>query len=387
MQKRAMLLPPHGVAVYGAALLATGLALLVRLLLRPYLGEDAPLLIFTLAVMFAASRGGLWPGMAATLLSALAGKLLFLPAIYSLRFERSHDVVRVILFLAIGASISLLNERLHAARRQAEAVARELAQSREELAVAYAREHRVAEALQSSLVRKPDPNAFPGLIVELFYETPSQETIGGDFYDALPLPEGRAALVVGDVSGKGMTAAARIAEIKFAVRAFLRESPYPAHTLRRLNHLLCETQTLEARGAGTFVSLALAVIDPRTGEVLASLAGAEPPLVIRGADKEAEVLELGGLPLGADCKIQEPYPSQALHLEIGDTLLIFTDGLTEAGHERGEMLDHPGVGRLAREAVALPTLHEMGQAILNGVHEWAGGTLSDDACLLLVRRR
>lgn len=380
MQKRAMLLLPYVVAV-----LATGLALLVRLLLQPYLGEDAPLLIFTLAVMFAASRGGLWPGMAATLLSALVGKLLFLPALYSLRFERPHDVIRVILFLAIGASISLLNERLHAARRHAEAVAGELARSREELAVAYAREHRIAEALQQSLVQKPDPDAFPGMVVELFYETPSHETIGGDFYDVLPLPEGRAALVVGDVSGKGMAAAARIAEIKFAVRAFLRESPYPAHTLRRLNHLLCETQTLEARGEGTFVSLALVVIDPRRGEALASLAGAEPPLLIRAAGKEAEMLELGGLPLGTDCK-PEPYPSQALHLETGDTLLIFTDGLTEAGHERGEILDHTGLARLAREAAALPTLHAMGQAILNGVHEWAGGTLSDDTCLLLVRR-
>ncbi len=116
---------------YGVAVLATVMVLLLRLLLTPALGSDAPLLAFTIAVMVASWYGGLVPGLLATALSLLAGIYFFVPPAHSLYIARAEDGARVALFALVGIVIAWLNESLRAARTRAEASALAERQSEE----------------------------------------------------------------------------------------------------------------------------------------------------------------------------------------------------------------------------------------------------------------
>ncbi len=105
-----------------------------------------------------------------------------------------------------------------------------------QIAAAYERERRIAETLQRSLLLQKPDLTFPGLETDALHEVALEEaTVGGDFFDVFALSDDKVALVVGDASGKGLAAAARTVEVKYALRAFLREYPYPARTLARLN--------------------------------------------------------------------------------------------------------------------------------------------------------
>jgi PAS domain S-box-containing protein len=254
-----------------------------------------------------------------------------------------------------------------------------------QIAAAYERERHTAETLQRSLLLKKPETAFPGLDVDALYTAAWDEAlVGGDFFDAFALPENKAALVLGDASGKGLAAAARTVEVKYALRAFLREHPDPARTLERLNQVVSDTIGLDNRSSGTFVVVSLAVVDLASGEAHFSAAGAEPPLLLR-ADGPVETVQAGGMPLCADPG--ETYTSATLRLVPGDLILMVTDGITEARRGTHDFLGYTGMTRLAQASLSLGSLHEIGEAILQGARDFAGGTLIDDACLLLARRQ
>ncbi len=253
----------------------------------------------------------------------------------------------------------------------------------EALSRVYEREHRIAEALQRSLLIKPSLEALSCLEVETVYQAAWDEAlVGGDYYDVFALEDGKLALVVGDVSGKGLEAASRTAEIKFTLRAYLREYPHAAPAMERLNAFLCEARALEMPVSGYFVCLTLAILSPASGRLEICSAGAEPSFLLR-AIGETVILHEGGLPLGVAAKAE--YLSLTVTQEPGDLLLIITDGLTEARHGR-EFLGEDGVADLARLSLEAGGLAEIGQAILSGAQAFAGGHLHDDACLLLARR-
>ena len=294
------------------------------------------------------------------------------------------QVGTVLLFVTPVAAVTLLAYTL--SRRRAEENGRRIAtlQTHEaELADALRREHLIAETLQRSLLSAPAEDAFPGLRVQTEYEPAwSEALIGGDFYDALSLGGNTVALVVGDVTGKGLEAATHTAEVKYALRAILREHPHPAHALGRLNDFLIAGQRASADHPPPLVAVALAVLDTRTGEVLIGAAGAEHPLLLRAGGEVEEVLE-GGLLLGT--LPDAPYEAAALRLGDGDCLLLVTDGVTEA-HRGAEFFGTSGLSRAAREALAAPRSGPMGPAIIAEARAFAGGALHDDVCLLLARR-
>ena len=241
-------------------------------------------------------------------------------------------------------------------------------------------EHQIAETLQRSLLSAPAEDAFPGLRVQTEYEPAWKEAlVGGDFYDVVALGEGRVALVVGDVTGKGLAAATHTAEVKYALRAILHEHPAPTSALSRLNSFLAQPQP---GGAGPpLVAVALAVVDARTGEAWVASAGAEHPLVLR-ASGSAEEIRAGGMLLGTLRGTE--YEAQAVRLGPGDSLLLVTDGLTEA--RRGaEFFGYEGLTRAAQRAQAAGA-GRLGEAIIADAKGFTGGTLHDDVCLLLVRR-
>jgi phosphoserine phosphatase RsbU/P len=253
-----------------------------------------------------------------------------------------------------------------------------------ELQENYQRERNIADALQRPILRPIPENAFPLLSVATLYNAARAEArVGGDLFDAFSLPGGRIALVVADVSGKGLAAAARAVQVKYALRAYALENDgSPSVIVTALNHFLCESRGDESSNM-SFVCLCLAIVDPVAGEVVMTNAGLEPPLIV-GADGAASSIEAGSPPLGILTDLT--YESVVFPLKDDDTLLICTDGLTEA--RRGStFLEYAGMARLAVDSREAATLTEMGQRIVAGATAFAEDTLHDDVCLLLARRR
>lgn len=215
---------------------------------------------------------------------------------------------------------------------------------RSALAIENARIHserrRVAQALQQSLM----PPVLPviegiGFAAE-YVPTKSDVEVGGDFYDVLPLPDGRWLAVIGDVSGKGVHAAAVTGLVRDVLRVLVGDSrPFP-EVLSRLN------ETLLQRGGGRYCTLALAALQRGEDErlhVTLHLAGHEQPVLVQ-ADGNASFVGKGGTALGLLESIESP--AAEVTLEPGDALVFYTDGVTE--RRRGRELF--GVRRLRAAA-------------------------------------
>lgn len=249
----------------------------------------------------------------------------------------------------------------------------------------YERERNIAEALQRPLRLEVPENSFQHLSIATLYEPArrNEADVGGDFFDACPLPRDRVALSVGDASGKGLAAAARAMQVKDVLRAFTLEYPHsPAHIVARLNDFVYESRLDEDRGSEGFVCVALAVLDLNRGDGALVTAGVEPPMILR-ADGRIDSLHLPCLPLGVESQVL--YTAQPLQLGHGDTLVMATDGLTEARRKR-EFLGYEQLTGLVQQHRSAPTLREHAVAILEGAKAFAGGHLHDDACILMARR-
>jgi serine phosphatase RsbU (regulator of sigma subunit)/anti-sigma regulatory factor (Ser/Thr protein kinase) len=200
-------------------------------------------------------------------------------------------------------------------------------------------EQRIAETLQQSVL----PSSLPVLpTVQLagrYLPGTAELEVGGDWYDAIQLSNGRLGLVVGDVVGKGVRAAATMGQLRNAIRAFSLDRLKPMTTLGRLSRLAEEV--IET----SFATVVYAELDPETGVCRYASAGHPPPLVAT-LDGRLEYLEGGrGLPLGTG--IASTYRQAVAELPDGALLLFYTDGLVE---RRGHSIDE-GFERL-RAAVA-----------------------------------
>jgi serine phosphatase RsbU (regulator of sigma subunit)/anti-sigma regulatory factor (Ser/Thr protein kinase) len=188
-------------------------------------------------------------------------------------------------------------------------------------------QRRLAEALQRRLLPERLAGGM-GLELASRYLPASGESLGGDWYDAFPLGGGRIALVVGDVVGHGLAAAAIMAQLRTALRAYAVDGHDPASTVERVNRLMWKL------GPTAMTTLGYAVVDPANEALELVNAGHPPPLVI-GPDGEADYLPLqGGYALGASplatyrCD-RHPFPA-------GSTVVLYTDGLVE---RRGRSID------------------------------------------------
>jgi len=237
----------------------------------------------------------------------------------------------------------------------------------------FEREHQIAQELQRSLLPATLP-LVPGLAMAARYLPGGHGTrVGGDWYDTIPLPGGRVALVIGDVAGRGISAAATMGQLRSALRAYVLDGAGAAAALERINRFLL---TL---GWESMATAAVLVVEPATGRLTYANAGHPPPLVL-GADGVARYLkESLSVPLGA---LDVPgYESAVAELEPGATLVLYTDGLVE---QRDELLDR-GIERLERAVVerglAEPEL--LCERVLRGTIGDAGS--DDDVTLLVVQ--
>jgi sigma-B regulation protein RsbU (phosphoserine phosphatase) len=210
--------------------------------------------------------------------------------------------------------------------------------------------------------------------------TPARE-VSGDLYDFFALPDGRLALFVGDVSGKGMPAALFMIAVRTLARHLAPSGSSPAETLIRLNAALAADNP-----ASMFVTLAYAIYDPKTGNMTLASGGHPPPLLVGADGAISEVPLPPGQLLGYS--IGTPRLSDAtLHLMPGETLVFYSDGFTEAFAPDGEaMFDVAGIEKSLRGGQKLP-LRECATRLQSSVQAFAGShELQDDQTLLLIRR-
>ena len=189
----------------------------------------------------------------------------------------------------------------------------------------FERQRRVARSLQEGLVSTSMPT-FRGCEIKAVYEPASSESdvdVGGDFFDAFELPDGRIALVIGDVSGKGAEAAAQTAMAKYMLRAFATVDPEPEVVLFELNNAL-----LQGLDEDRFTTLAYGVFDPSDGSCRVAIGGHPAPMVLRKDTGEIDQFEHGGMVLGAFEDLE--FDGESVKLENGDVVVAFTDGLVEA---------------------------------------------------------
>ncbi len=244
----------------------------------------------------------------------------------------------------------------------------------------YAREHRVADMLQSAFLTDI-PDRMPGLTLGANYSTGLDESrVGGDYYDAFRLPDGRVALVIADVSGKGLSAAVQTATVKYSLRAFATEAAAPGLVLTRLNRLLCS----DSSGLGDhFVTLFYAVFDPANGRLAWTSAGHET-MILKRAGGGSALLDANGPILGV---ADHTYEQALDFLQPGDALILYTDGLTEArGAGSREMLDLARVRDLVEAVPPEAGAGALAARLQEAAMQWTGGRTHDDMALMVARR-
>jgi len=247
-----------------------------------------------------------------------------------------------------------------------------------ELAEMLAREHRTAQAFQTTVSPPPAERLGAYRFASHYAAALSESAVGGDFYDQFPLPEGRIGVVVGDVSGKGLDAAVQTALVKFTLRAFAGEDPAPARTLERVNRALLAHRTRTG-----FTTLCFVVFDAAAGTLTYASAGHETCLLRPKNSAEARELEATGPLLGVPVADEEGFAERTLFFAPGDRCLLYTDGLTEV---RGvsSRLGVEGVARIFCGGPAGEDLEATRERLLGEAARFAENGFGDDLALLLV---
>jgi hypothetical protein len=215
--------------------------------------------------------------------------------------------------------------------------------------------------------------------IEAYGATRAANTVGGDFYDILPRPDGRVVIALGDVAGKGSPAALLMAILLAMLRTLLDEGLDAEPLINRLN-----VQISRHAPSSRFITLQFVNVDPATGEFVAVNAGHLPGLVRRRTGA-IEKLTDGGIALGMFDS--STYTAQRGRLEPGDLLVLYSDGITEAESPSGAPFDEEGLTALIRAHAGNPSLPEIGQAVITAVERHAQDVrFADDLTILLARR-
>ena len=281
-------------------------------------------------------------------------------------------------FLANQGTVTHAEVNLVAQIARFAAVKLETARLREE-AIEKAqldRELRTAYTIQQRLL----PGQLPRLEgFELAGANRPCRTVSGDYYDVVVRPDGRMYFVMADVSGKGITAAIVMASVATAFNIFTRTNPAPGDLLRDLN------ETLSPKTAPSkFVTMVVGVLDPATGVVDFANAGHVSPLVI--TTRGVSALDSTDLVVGLFPDVV--YRNQQLTLAPGDSLVLFTDGVTEAENEQEQQLGLEPVTQLLSGMHGQSASHIL-EAIEAHVDAFSGGDAAskDDVTLFALMRR
>ncbi|GEM_PF-1874656 len=287
------------------------------------------------------------------------------------RLDAQNEVLQ-----AQNEELQAQNEEIQAQSEEIQAQNEELAIQRTELQESYAQQRSIAETLQKAFLPDLRPRIDNFEIAHRYLPAQSEALVGGDFYDVIELAEGILGIVIGDVSGKGIGATMHTAMARFMIRGIALQEPDPSVVLRRLNDAVAQAVHSEV-----FITLFYGVLDTTTNKLTYANAGHELPLLLRCDTGDCVRLESTGQPMGIFPNAV--YESRTIELADGDALILYTDGITEARHEK-RFFGYAGLETSVADARSLQA-DDMANAIMARVKDFTGGGLGDDAALVVIK--
>ena len=245
----------------------------------------------------------------------------------------------------------------------------------EEAERAMAKEMHQAALIQQGLLPSSAP-ATEGL--DIAAKAVASRSVGGDYFDFIKYPDGRVAIMVGDVAGKGMPAALLMSSLQARVHVVFEEPDDLAKKMARLNKSTCASCP-----DNRFITFFTCIVDATSGKVVFTNAGHNPPLVVR-AKGGYQALEGGGMILGILPMAQ--YQESEIILEQGDVLVLFSDGVTEAVDPEDHDFGEERLAKLVASMRDRPAA-EIVQEVHRAVHAFTqGAPPADDITVVIARR-
>ncbi|CUW38331.1 Putative Serine phosphatase RsbU(GAF domain,29-176;Protein phosphatase 2C-like,228-414) [Magnetospirillum sp. XM-1] len=264
---------------------------------------------------------------------------------------------RLLQALAASSALALINARLVADMAEQQSLKREL---------------ELAAEIQRAMLPGELPGDSPIHGINL-----AASGVSGDFYEIMPLADGRIAFAIGDVAGKGMKASLLMAKTASLFRCLVKREAGPGAVLAAIN-----SEMLETRMPGMFVTMAAGVFDPAMGRVTLAIAGHEPPLLLK--DGIFTPIEGDMPPLGIAVELfADGCPESVVDLD-GGCLYLFTDGLTEARSRHDGMLENEGARALLQSFADLPAGLRL-DSVVRSLDD--SGSLRDDITLVVIEDR
>jgi len=250
---------------------------------------------------------------------------------------------------------------------------REALASRDKL-VAVQHELGVAQSMQQNIL----PQTFPTTEnYDVYAHMVAARSVGGDFYDVYDLGNGKLGVVIADVSDKGVPAAMFMMASRTLLKACAFCSVSPSQVLGQVNEMLSENND-----AMTFVTLLYGIYDPETKNFTYSNAGHNFPIVVRPGPTVELLESTGGIALGIEGEF--PFQEETTTLEPGSMIVLYTDGVSEAEREDGEMFEMERFGQIFKDN-SYESAQQATDAVFDAVHDFVGDSpQSDDiTCLVL----
>jgi serine phosphatase RsbU (regulator of sigma subunit) len=278
-----------------------------------------------------------------------------------LKGQFSHNDLDMLVSVTSQVTLAVENAKLHSVLLSRRDVERDLA---------------FATQVQLGFLPNERPD-IPGYAFHEYYE--AAQSVGGDYFDYISLSETRVAVALGDVAGKGVPAALLMARLYSAARFhLLTESSLPK-AFQGLNDEIASSAL-----GHRFITYIVAVLDGQNNEITIANAGHLPALV-KSADGKVRLIGQhdGGMPLGIA-------PGQQFHetkasLAVGDTLLLYTDGITEAMNSKNELYGSDGLEKYL--STASDNVEEVINGVVSDVEQFSGGrTQRDDICMVVLKR-
>lgn len=252
----------------------------------------------------------------------------------------------------------------------------DLKAARHELEAAYNHERHITDVLQQAVLPSVSADTPNYELAAGYHPALTESNVGGDFYDTFDVGEDWMALVMGDVSGRGLHAAVYTSMAKYMIRAYAHEDPEPKSVLRRLNETLSESITDD-----TFITVFYGLYDTARGVLAYANAGHEPPLLNSSSSAASTELDVTGPVIGMARKAI--YTQSVIQLEPGNILVIYTDGITDS-RNKNTFFGSEGLADVVARHAAGSTA-EIAESIYQATMRHSDGQLNDDAALLLLR--
>ncbi len=239
----------------------------------------------------------------------------------------------------------------------------------------YQQQKEFADTMQRSLLPRVLPT-LPGLELGHAYQSSARVEVGGDVYDFVELGDGRLVAVLGDVTGHGIEAAADMAMAKFVFRSLAREHPEPSDFLQAANDVV-----VDEIAPGKFITMAYVLVDGASGDVAGAGAGHPPPRIVT-AEGVVTPLDVHGLVLGLEAG--QVYDETRAHIEIGGSVVLYTDGVLEARRER-ELYGFERLDAIISAGRGL-SAQDLAETVLADCRDFAANELADDCAVVVIKR-